>query len=156
MRARGALNKFIYFMVVYASNRSPPRVWGKHEYQDGTQDLPDVHPHVCGENLLRNAKISGVIRSPPRVWGKLSGLMVRVSGMRPLEGRFPKSGQSSGHPRSRRISASPPRGCGRSYRSPPAFYNQMGEARFPGCESSPKFSQPNLSEAYLRPSRPHA
>ena len=70
---------------------TPPRVWGKLSTLPKFSIMPrytptcvgktiaarivkhyvEVHPHVCGENVLRQAKKVCNIGTPPRVWGKL-------------------------------------------------------------------------------------
>ena len=68
---------------------SPPRVWGiLQDIEDAYSDnrftptrvgntsantpemiFPSVHPHACGEYLLRSWQTPGTYGSPPRVWG---------------------------------------------------------------------------------------
>ena len=76
---------------------SPPRVWGKrlpHIRHAGRQRFTPtrvgktgptspacrttpVHPHACGENVLRSGAASPFAGSPPRVWGKRMFLFFR-------------------------------------------------------------------------------
>ena len=74
----------------YGYEGSPPRVWGKpamlvYRWQRPRftptcvgktyakrvcWQQPEVHPHVCGENLPNFERGISSVGSPPRVWGK--------------------------------------------------------------------------------------
>ena len=62
-----------------ASANTPPRVWGKRKWQLLKWSTRTVHPHVCGENRLRERNQRRDRRYTPTCVGKTT--LVKLSAM---------------------------------------------------------------------------
>ena len=94
------------------TNGSPPRVWGKRAASRSTRAASPVHPHGCGENVIRCFQFPPITRFTPTGVGKTS----HRAGRHQHRLRFTPTGVGKTQPSffsSWAISGSPPRVWGK-------------------------------------------
>jgi len=66
----------------YISDRYTPTCVGKTNRTYARSYQHQVHPHVCGENVIPLPGYTASIGTPPRVWGKRLELSLKINNKR--------------------------------------------------------------------------